>query len=217
MASNFIYGEEWQGREIMLTDAERIVEATISNDPNAAIYEAMGTLSALPLVRPAWRMMPRVITRGVYRPSKGPDADVVAELVSRSIEFRSRRWSVSQQRVMPLPSDWWLLAHRAYPQLPQAPEYSHGWADLMMAAARWINETESDWRFSDAKEKHARLSVSTRGLTTLGGEQIVDAAEALSGHICCVCGRYGESGPPSGLVLCLTHTLDKSWRETGNV
>lgn len=217
MASEFEYGPEWQGREIMLKDAELTVAATIADDPLADCYVASGTLSPLPLVRPSWNVMPRALTKGVHRQGRHPDPDVVAELVSRAFEFRSRRWSVAQQRVMPLPSHWWILAHRAFPQLPSVPEYSHGWADVVMAAAKWINETEIAWRLSDAKEKHGRLSISTRGLTTLGGEQIVAAAESISGHICCVCGRYGESGPPHGLVLCLTHTLDGSWRETGNV
>jgi hypothetical protein len=217
MASEIVYGEKWQGREIMLKDAERTVADTNADNQFADCYLAKGTLSPLPLVRPSWDVVPRVLSKGVYRPGRNPDPDVVAELVSRSTEFRSRRWSVSQQRVMPLPKDWWVLAYRAYPQLPATPEYSHGWADVMMAGARWINETESDWKFSDAKEKHCRLATSTRGLTTLGAEQIVEAAESISGHICCVCGRYGKSGPPNGLVLCLTHTLDGSWRETGNV
>lgn len=217
MASKFEYGPEWQGRERLLADAERILNATVADDPTAPNFVAMGTASPLPLVRPSWTAVPRVLTKGVYRPTSHPDPEVVAELVARSTELRSRRWSVTQQRVMPLPALWWQYAHRAYPQLPAAPEYSHGWADVMMSAARWINETESDWCFSDAKEKHGRLATSTRGLTTLGGEQIVEAAEALSHHVCCVCGRYGESGPPHGLVLCITHRFDGSWRETGDV
>jgi len=215
MASE-IYGVECGGRQPLLLEAETVVNAAIADNPHADIYAAIGSSVDLPLVRPHFQIVPGVLTKGIYRPSEHPDPDIIAELVSRATEIRSRRWHVGEQRVRPLPRDWRELMVAAYPQIPRAVEWTSGWADLMIAATAWINESETDWKFSDAKEKMGSLRLSTHGINTIGGEQIIDAAEHLGSFICQVCGGPGDQGGDF-MTLCLEHREDKEWRKTGHV
>ena len=207
--------DDWRGRQLLLEEAESIVNAATAADPTAPRFKAVGTVAPLPLVRPAWRLLPRPQRRGAYRPSAAPDPEIIAELVSRSTEFRSRRWSVAEQCVRLLPKDWWSLAHAAYPQLTRIPEYSAGWADLMLATTRWINERETDWKFNDAKEKMGSLRLSTHGILEAASDQVIDAAEHLGSHICQVCGAPGGQAGDF-MTLCGPHRDDKGWRLTGH-
>jgi len=164
----------------------------------------------MPIVRPLFRELPRTqqpeIPVGWH-----PPVDVIVELISRSVALRSRRWSERYSKVMPMPKGWGDAARRSFPQLSHVVEYSHGWADIVVSAAEWINEAETDWSLSDAKEKFGSLSLSTHGLGEDSSYYIIDAAEWLADFVCCVCGAYGPA-KQGDLRLCETHHRDQRWR-----
>jgi len=210
MASDFVYGDEWEGREELLDEAETIVSRALSWTGKS--WSARGTLTALPLVRPALVSWDGYVDLEAFDDRiSTADPEIVVEMVSRMIEWRSRRWSVAERRVMPMPKTWWEPAARAYPQLYTPPQYSLGWADILLAATTWINESETEWAFSDAKEKLGTLRLSTRRLTLDHSYAIVDAAEYVAVHVCQVCGAPGtQSG--DFMTLCHPHRAEKSWR-----
>jgi hypothetical protein len=94
--------------------------------------------------------------------------------------------------VRPIPKEWQGLAISAFPFLCYM-EIDHGWADLMIAAAGWIAEIgpPKGFKSSQIKEKYATLRWYVDG-DDYGIEDILEAAELLSGHICEKCGALGR-------------------------
>ncbi len=201
---------EWGGREDMLREATAIANAATARIADAPRYVCIGSRTAMPIVRPLFREFSRSkqpeIPVGWH-----PPVEVIIELLSRSIVMRSRRWSERYGKVMPMPKGWADAARITFPQLTEVVEYSHGWADLVVAAAEWINETETNWNLSDAKEKFGSLCLSTHGLGDDKSYHIIDACEWLAGYVCCVCGAHGPARQ-GDLRLCETHFSDQRWR-----
>lgn len=206
--------EDWGGREVLMNEAAAIANMATAKIPGAPSYLAIGTISPLPLVRPIFRHNPRLhepeIPVGWH-----PPLTFLEELISRTAELRSRRWSSRHRRVMPMPANWSDLAKAAYPQLTPYPEYCRGWADLVIATVAWIAEIEpagSEWRISDAKEKFGDLRLHEQGCETDASVHIIDAAEWIAGR--CICAVCGEIGPGTlGMVrLCSAHVFDQRWR-----
>lgn len=201
---------EWGGREDLLREATAIANVATARIATAPRYVCIGSRTAMPLVRPLFREFPR--SEQPETPlGWHPPTDIIVELLSRSIAMRSRRWSERYSKVMPMPKGWSALAKQTFPQLPAVVEYSHGWADLVIAATDWINETERNWYFSDAKEKFGSLKLSTHDLCDDRAYAIIDAAEWLADFVCCVCGAYGPA-KQGDLRLCATHHRDQRWR-----
>lgn len=201
---------EWGGREDLLAQATTLANVATAKIAAAPRYVCIGSRTAMPLVRPLFRELPRTdqpkVPVGWH-----PPVDIIIELLSRSTAMQSRRWSERYHKVMPMPKGWANAAQATFPQLTSVVEYSHGWADIVVAAAEWINETETDWKLSDAKEKFGALSLSTHGLAADQSYNIIDAAEWLADFVCCVCGAYGPA-KQGDLRLCETHHQDQRWR-----
>lgn len=144
------------------------------------------------------------MTRGVLRPTysgvpggrvkhavgEGPVWSVVVELATRVTAARSRRWDAETRKVRPIPKGWRNLAAEAFPFLCHL-EIGDGWSDLMITTAGWIAEIgpEPGWRFSQIKEKYGTLRLYDAFEAV---EDICDAAELLSGHMCEKCGAPGR-------------------------
>lgn len=205
---------EWGGREDLLREATAIANAATCRIAHAPRYVCIGSKTAMPLVHPIFREVARTVQPEIPV-GWHPPADFIVELIARSSALRSRRWSERYGKVMPMPRGWADAARRSFPQLTSPPEYSTGWADIVVAAVQWIGEIEtpheSDWRFTDAKEKHGSLRLSEHGVVDDKSHHVIDAAEWLADFVCCVCGAYGPA-KQGDLRLCEVHHRDQRWR-----
>lgn len=142
------------------------------------------------ILRPSYKGVPA--GRVAYTIGEGPSWSSVVELAARITAVRSRRWYPITRTVKPIPPKWQDLSREAFPFLCHM-EIDHGWADLMIAASGWIAEIgpPAGFRSSQIKEKYATLRWYVDGPDD-GIEDILEAAELLSGHICEKCGRPGR-------------------------
>lgn len=141
------------------------------------------------MLKPRYECVPA--GRIAYTMGEGPEWATVVELAARMTAIRSRRWDPKRQRVRAIPAAWRTLAGEAFPFLCSM-EIGEGWADLMISTAGWIAEigTPAGWRFDQIKEKYGSLRLYDGPTPEI--DDICEAAERLSGHICDRCGGIGR-------------------------
>lgn len=210
----------WFGVQVMYKDAEDYVNAATADNPQARQYfcaDNIGDGMSTPLhVRPTFFTRDRKDPAPEpVRPKQFDDPDLLAELVSRMMAFRSRRWSYNELRIMPMRQDWWEHASKAYPSIETAWELPAAWGDLVIATTKWISEAETGWVWTDLTEKLGKARLSARGLEQDLSFEIVSAAEHLSNFVCFMCGAPAQPRHDH-TTLCLKHHTDRSWRTTGH-
>jgi len=106
------------------------------------------------------------------------------------------------------PTDWRERIHAQFPAILKAPwgiECGAGWADLIIATCDILSHTPEPPTLTDVKEKFGTLRIYSRSVQSMD-DQIIDAAETLSGRICERCGAPGERRPGGWIsTLCDAH------------
>lgn len=103
------------------------------------------------------------------------------------------RWADGAPRCA---KDWSERLVRRYRRVfgPTGPATGPGWSWLWEAGAQSVKDAglPADFRTSDAKEKYGEMRWYVEGDTSTAVDDIVDAVEVLSGHICEECGGPGR-------------------------
>lgn len=127
-----------------------------------------------------------------YAVGEGPHWRTVVELAARITAVRSRRWDPITQTVKPIPPAWSSLTRETFPFLCHL-AISDGWSDLIIAMCGMLTEAglPPGYQCSQIKEKYGTLRWYDDGNDERIND-IVEAGENLSGHICDTCGAPGR-------------------------
>jgi hypothetical protein len=92
-------------------------------------------------------------------------------------------------------------------------ECGPGWYDMLDGVLAFASETElrAGWKVSQLKEKYGGLRIYHTGAPD-DVEEMIDAAEHLSEHVCDVCGAPGKKSNGRGWITtrCEEHEDDRS-------
>ncbi len=132
--------------------------------------------------------------RPVGEHSQPPRREIVGELVDRMLKLRWRRLDPVAGTIVPPSRDDLDSLRKRYPSFPHYPDHGPGWTDLSAAMLEWIGGSGADasWRITDAKEKYGCMSLFFSGDTGPLGDEIIEATELVSEHVCDVCGAPGR-------------------------
>jgi hypothetical protein len=132
--------------------------------------------------------------------------EILVELVDRMQKLRWSRFDDFLLTLAPPDEDGWKAIQAI---VGVSPECGPGWYDLLLAAAEWIVETGGDPRASQIKEKFGTLRWYYHADARPLGDEIIEAAERLSGRICDVCGAPGRTSGKGWLATrCGEHVND---------
>ena len=129
-----------------------------------------------------------------------PDRQVLAEVLARTLENRSRRWLPDERRYLPMPEEWTEVLRRRWPgQFDCELSIGVGWVDLLIAAHTCVAELGGDFRWSQIKEKFGGIRLYFDGDVGNAGREIVMIAEyVLRFCICETCGAPGRKRNSGG-------------------
>lgn len=139
----------------------------------------------------------------------GPDRTTLLEMLARTYRVRSRRVDRTTWTIPPVPRDWETVLETHFPMFRGSGlEVGDGWADLLIATADWLSESQGDFHpFSQIKEKFGGLRIY--GLMSGEAQTITDAASWLSMHICDRCGAPGTKNRSGWIATrCGVHRHD---------
>lgn len=104
-----------------------------------------------------------------------------------------------------------LVVTDSYPRATY-PSCGPGWTDLLHATLEWTQQVDSGrWKLSDIKEKYGTVRLYHSGRISAIADEILDAADHLSGSVCDRCGRPGRTGGNGWIsTRCSLHQGD--WR-----
>lgn len=182
----------------VIAEFETVIKQALRNDPefDASSPEIvrgveMKTKGGIRLVPgdaiPAGRAKPTI--DGAWM----PDRRVLAELLVRTLENRSRRWLAAENRYLPMREAWPDVLRRRWPdhfccELSIGP----GWVDLLIATHTWLIQLGGDFRWSQIKEKFAGLRLYHDGDVGDVGNEIINVAESVISQ--CICDECGAPG-----------------------
>lgn len=135
-----------------------------------------------------------------YSPEPPIHRETLAELIIRMQRLRWQRAAPFVPEAMP-PEERNLQAlHKMHAKATVGFECGPGWTDLVDAVFTWLNEIASDrdWSPSQIKEKYGTLRFYWHGDLPDLGDEIIKAADHLSGHLCEICGAPGVLRSESG-------------------
>ncbi len=119
-----------------------------------------------------------------------PAGPLLLDILALATAFR---WADGAPRCA---KDWSERLVRRYRRVfgPTGPATGPGWSWLWEAGAQSVKDAglPADFRTSDAKEKYGEMRWYVEGDTSTAVDDIVDAVEVLSGHICEECGGPGR-------------------------
>lgn len=189
---------EFHGFELLVAEFYQIARAVATDDPELDSWVNTGVVLVVPVDGGRVRFI-------VEKPPTGrrhdprlyswtPNRALVVELIARTIECRSRRWVVEEQRLLQMPTEWPEVLRKRWPgQLGCDLSIGDGWVDLLIAVQSWLEElcAEAPWRYVQEKLGGLRLAPGgLRGAVT-AADEIITIAEVLSEHICDECGAPG--------------------------
>lgn len=144
----------------------------------------------------------------------GPDGGVshklIAAMISRMVSVRSRRRDHVTGMLKPVPSNWRPIVKGNFLPLygrAGSLEIGDGWFDLVLAMSDklWLRPPDRRPEFDQIKSKYAGLR-AYHGSDDPLAEDIVDAFEMISAHVCESCGAPGKVRGRGWLVTaCDTH------------
>ena len=148
-----------------------------------------------------------------YDPTPPFRREILVELIVRMQRLRWQRVSTITGLLQP-PEDMDLLALSTRHERATASfECGSGWTDLLDALFTWLQEVAADreWAPDQIKEKYGTIRVYWHGDLPALGDEIVEAAEHVSAHLCEVCGAPGALRSQHGWFMTRCHE-HKTWR-----
>ena len=142
-----------------------------------------------------------------------PAGPLLLDLLSLATAFR---WANGAPRCAP---DWSERLARRYPRVfgSTRPATGAGWSWLWEAGAQTIKDAglPRDFRTTDTKEKFGSIRWYVEGATSETVDDIIDAIEQLSAHICEDCGAPGRLRK-GGWIRCLCQRHAEGRLPTGD-
>lgn len=169
------------------------IEAALAGDPALASLTIAGTSPETLAVHIAPGIPAKSIGGSSYSPAPPFQRETLVELIARMQRLRWQRAAPFTPLGMP-PEERDLQAlHQKHRKATVGFECGPGWTDLFDATFTWLHEIASnrDWAPSQIKEKFGGLRFYWYGDLPDLGDEIIAAAEPVSGHICEVCGAPG--------------------------
>lgn len=156
-----------------------------------------------------WAIEPGNRPVGEY--SQPPRREIIGELVDRMLKLRWRRLNAATGMIIPPSRDDLDGLRGRYPAFPHYPDHGPGWTDLSAAMLEWIGSGgDGSWGITDAKEKYGYMSLFFSGDTGPLGDEIIEATELVSEHVCDVCGAPGRLRSKGWMMTrCDEHTEKK--------
>lgn len=197
-------------------ETKALVRVALDGDPALASLAVTGSSSGTLSAHVEPGMPARTIGGSTYSPAPPFRRETLAELVVRMQRLRWQRVDPVTRMLDP-PQDKDLLALRAGHARATVPfECSAGWTDLLAAVFTWLEEVapHHEWSPSQIKEKYGTLRFYWHGDLPEHGDEIIEAAEHVSGHVCEVCGAPGTLRDQQGwwTTRCHEHKRgDPSW------
>jgi hypothetical protein len=178
---------------IIALETRLLIEAALAGDPALASLAVAGSSPETLAVDIA----PGVPARSIGGCSYSPEPPFRREtLIDVIVRTERRRW-LRAAPFMPAamqPDDRDLqMLYKKHGKAVVGFECGPGWADLLDAVFSWLHAIApaNDWAPSQIKEKYGTLRFYWHGDLPDLGDEIIAAAEHLSGHLCEVCGAPG--------------------------
>ena len=171
-----------------------LIETALAGDPALTSLAVVGSTPSTRSVHIAPGVPASSIGGSTYSPEPPFRRETLAELVVRMQRLRWRRVHAITRFLLP-PEEEDLQALRTRHERAVAPfECWAGWTDLFGAVFGWLHEIAANhqWSPSQVKEKYGTLRFYWYGDLPALGDEIIEAAEHLSGHLCEVCGAPGR-------------------------
>lgn len=189
----------------LITEYEAIIRHALQRDSEFDASSPVIVRTIEPKANGAVRLVAGdVIPTGRARsPIEGawmPDRRVLAELLSRTQENRSRRWLPDERCYLAMPDTWPEVLRKRWPdQFACELSIGTGWVDLLIATHTWLLELGADFRWSQIKEKFGGARLYFDGDVGGSGNEIINVAESvLSECVCDECGAPGRKRNSSG-------------------
>ena len=196
----------------MAAETRTLVTAALEGDPALDTLNVTGAVPDMLSVSITPGVPAQAIGGSSYVPAPPFRRETLAELVQRMQRLRwQRAVPFSPLAVPPEEKDLQALRVR-HARATVSFECGPGWADLLDATFTWLHEIapDSEWSPSQIKEKYASLRFYWHGDLPVLGDEIIEAAEHLSGHLCEICGAPGKLREQHGWwsTRCTDH---KNW------
>jgi len=159
-----------------------IVTAVLHDDPEALDSLVVVGTDAHTL---KWMITPGVVSRGEH--SHPPRREVICALVARMLRLRwTREARVPARRDLD-------TFEAVSPHMKSYAEHGDGWIDLVIATIVSIHQKgPGPWHTTQIKEKYGGIRIYYHGDVGDQGDEIIEAAEMVSEHVCEVCGAPGR-------------------------
>lgn len=210
-----VYLAEYRRRYApLITEYEATIRCAFANDSEFDASSPVIVRSIEPKAHGGIRLMPGDVIPVGRAPAKmegawTPDRRLLAELLSRTLENRSRRWLPEERRYLQMPEEWPDVIRRQWPDhFGCELSIGNGWVDLLLAVHAWLLELGADFRWSQVKEKFGGARFYCDGDLGDRGYEITTIAEhSLSYCICETCGAPGRLSVRKGwyLTRCAAH------------
>lgn len=174
-------------------ETRRIIEAALAGDPALASLAIAGASPETLAVHISPGVPAKSIGGSAYSPEPTFQRETLVELVLRMQRLRWLRAAPFTPLGMP-PEERDLQALRKkHAKAVVGFECGPGWTDLFDATFTWLDEIapDRDWSPTQIKEKFGSLRFYWYGDLPDLGDQIIEAAEHASSHLCEVCGAPG--------------------------
>lgn len=196
-------------RELLLHEFDEVVRACLGDDPEAKDFRVVGASfnPSTGAMKPRWTGVTsgrRDYRDGAWTPAR----ETLVELIARTWELRSLRWSGLMRVVRPPDNAWVEQLEANRPGVFDCEmSVGAGWADLITATSNWIIEAGEALAFGQIKQKFG----SIRLYYDKGGDFAFDltttAESFISGRICETCGAPGRTIDRNGwfITACSIH------------
>ena len=170
-----------------------LIQAALEGDPALASLAVTGSAPDTLSAKIAPGVPVNAIGGSTYAPEPPFRREVLVELVVRLQRLRWQRVNMVTQWPEP-PEEHDLQAlHEKHRRATVAFDCWAGWTNLLDAVFAWLHEIAPDnqWLPDQIKEKYGTLRFYWHGDLPDPGDQIIEAAEHISGQLCEVCGAPG--------------------------
>lgn len=171
-----------------------LIETALAGDPALTSLAVVGSTPGTLSVHIAPGVPAKSIGGSSYSPAPPLRRETLTELVLRMQRLRWQRVVAITRLVLP-PEEEDLQALRIkHARAVVSFECWPGWTDLFDAVFTWLAEIapNHEWSPSQIKEKYGTLRFYWHGDLPPLGDEIIEAAEHISGHLCEVCGAPGR-------------------------
>jgi hypothetical protein len=174
-------------------ETKSLIEACLAGDPALASLAVVGASPDTLTAHIAPGRPVNAIGGSSFSPHSPFHRETLVELVvhmqrlrwTRSLPYNPKGWPPEDRDLQAL--------HKRHDKAVVEFGCGPGWTDLLDASFTWLHEIAPtrEWSPSQIKEKFGTLRFYWYGDLPDLGDEIISAAEHVSGHICEVCGAQG--------------------------